>query len=74
MIDSVTNFIYEMLDIVNDVYEKAKTLYPKIPLDNTKWTEFVGKNPNISKLKPEFAKDLTLFNNVNSNSFNHDLV
>ena len=64
MIDSVTNFIYEMLDIVNDVYEKAKTLYPKIPLDNTKWTEFVGKNPNISKLKPEFAKDLTLFNNV----------
>ena len=64
MIDNITDFINKTLEFVDGIYQKAKTLYPKIPLESEKWVEFVRQNPNIMELKPEFAKDLSAFNTV----------
>ena len=70
LIDGITDTIKDILDVVDNLYEQTKKLYPKIPLDATQWTEFVRQNPNISKLKPNFAKDLTVFNSAINDNLN----
>jgi hypothetical protein len=68
LIDGIKNTINNFLKNIDSLLTIAKKLYPGIPLDITKFTDFVNKNPNIIKLQPDFAKDLTQFQEIINNN------